>query len=921
MTAKTVAPWVRTRLRTAPGAACALAVLVLLTAFLAAALPRAVDAYETEGLRRALDTAAPSSTTLQLFGSTGSVADDGQSEAVLRPQHLARGQEEFVKVLPEPLRADVAQSSRGVRTADFLPVPRPFRTLLPKMKPPMFRLYAQQGVPEHSTLAAGRMPVASDDTTGATTRIEAAVTTQTAKDLRITPGTVLEVPGQRGPLVVTVTGVVAPRDPAGAYWATEPVTRTPALVLTKDLERFWQAVLLVPPAAGPALRGASGSPETYWNLPPDTSSLTPRDLDALGSAVTYVQNGPGLLDLQGVVGQAGLRTDLGLVLDRYSAVRDAIGPVVAVAAVGVGAVALVVLSMAGGLAATRRRAELALLRSRGGSLAGIGGRLLAEIAVITLPATAAGLGLALWLVGPARTGPALLAALAVALVATTALPLRAVVAHRRPPSGGAREDVVHARPSRRRTVAELTLLVLALGAVVALRRRGATDAGDLLVSAAPVLVGTIAAFLLVRLYPLPLRLAARPVARLRGAIGFLSLARAGRTATTGALPLLALLIALTTAAFGGSVLAGVADTRDRAATLATGSDARVSGPNDAFPLPKGLAEKVRSSPGVRSVVTVQVEYGVELAKSDVGGDSTNITLVGVDPASYDRLSRDRGLGSVPPDLLASTGKGGVGPDGEDAKRVLPALASPGAAAAIGSGTRALSTASGEFRVKVAGVRTGTPAVPAQEFLVVNEQDLTHRVPTVLLAGGDSIDAAALRANVKSVAPPFAVTLWAEERAAFTDSPMQSGAERIYTAAIAAGAGYAVLALLLSLLGTAAERTTLLARLRTMGLTTRQGRRLLGLEALPQTLLAAAGGVAVGWATIELLSPGVNLGQLALAAASDGAAVRGLPLRADAWSLAVPAAAVVAIAAAVAMTQAWWVARRGSINELRAGDSR
>lgn len=43
------APWVRTRLRTAPGAACALGLLVLLTAFLAAAFPRAVDAYETKG--------------------------------------------------------------------------------------------------------------------------------------------------------------------------------------------------------------------------------------------------------------------------------------------------------------------------------------------------------------------------------------------------------------------------------------------------------------------------------------------------------------------------------------------------------------------------------------------------------------------------------------------------------------------------------------------------------------------------------------------------------------------------------------------------------------------------------------------------------------------------------------------------------
>lgn len=43
------APWVRTRLRTAPAAACALGLLVLVTAFLAAAFPRAVDTYESKG--------------------------------------------------------------------------------------------------------------------------------------------------------------------------------------------------------------------------------------------------------------------------------------------------------------------------------------------------------------------------------------------------------------------------------------------------------------------------------------------------------------------------------------------------------------------------------------------------------------------------------------------------------------------------------------------------------------------------------------------------------------------------------------------------------------------------------------------------------------------------------------------------------
>ena len=82
--------------------------------------------------------------------------------------------------------------------------------------------------------------------------------------------------------------------------------------------------------------------------------------------------------------------------------------------------------------------------------------------------------------------------------------------------------------------------------------------------------------------------------------------------------------------------------------------------------------------------------------------------------------------------------------------------------------------------------------------------------------------------------------------------------------MAAGTGYAVLALLLALVRAAPERAALLARLRTMGLTRGQGRRLLVLEALPQALLAAAGGTLTGWATIRLLAPGIDLTSVALA---------------------------------------------------------
>ncbi len=154
--------------------------------------------------------------------------------------------------------------------------------------------------------------------------------------------------------------------------------------------------------------------------------------------------------------------------------------------------------------------------------------------------------------------------------------MRAALTHRTVRVHGPREDVTTVRPSRRRTVAELTVLVLAAGAVEALRRSGTSgSAGNQLVSLAPVLVGVIAALVLVRVYPFLLRRLTRPAGRLRGVVAHLSLARAGRTSVSAVLPLLALLTALTTAAFGGSVLAGVSDARDHAALHAVGADARI----------------------------------------------------------------------------------------------------------------------------------------------------------------------------------------------------------------------------------------------------------------------------------------------------------------------------------------------------------
>ncbi|MET9303825.1 ABC transporter permease [Streptomyces cellulosae] len=899
-------PWVRTRLRTAPGTAAALALLVAVTAFLAAALPPALDRYDERGMRRALEDAGPVRTSVQIQTSDADMfLSDGPWEDLLSRERV---EGPFAQLLALPGRAlplDEDQSSAGVRTTRPMKAPDPYLSQ-PDGVAPVFHLVAQGGIAEHSRLTEGRLPKAPDGTGAA--GLEAAVTTETAAKLNIRVGSVVHFTRAEGdPFAVRVTGLVAPREPDGAYWSTIPELGRPHRMATQGPvpSQYWAGALLLAPDAGPALLDTPGAPARYWNLAPDLTALQGRDLDELTSVIASLEGGPLLERVTATVSpHLDVSTDLDDVLGGYEGLWSAIGPLVAVAAFGTGTVAAVVLCMAGGLAAERRRAELTLLRARGASLRGLAGRLLAETAVVAVPATALGLLAARLTVGTGRTAQSVTAAGAVAVIAALALPLRAVAVHRAVGVHTGREDVVRARPSQRRLVAEVTLLAVAAGAVLTLRTRGTSaegdPTGDELVSLAPVLVAVIAALVLVRLYPLPLRGLARPARRMRGVVGPLSLARAGRAGGSTVLPLLALLTALTTAAFGGSVLTGVTDARERAAVFAVGADARVDN------LGEGAAdveERVRRAPGVEDVTPVKVSY-TALAGSQ------RVSLAGVEPDAYAALSGRLDSGAFDADTLKA--------DGEDDDAV-PALGSPAMEERFGDDPFPVILDDGDsFTARIVAVRTWTPALGADDFLVVDGSALRAGLepPTGLLVTGDAPDAAALK---KAAGGDAQVRLRSDVVAATVESPLQTGAERVYAAAVAAGAGYAALALLLTLLRAAPERAALLARLRTMGLTRAQGRRLLILESLPQALLAAVGGALTAWAAIRLLAPGIDLTTVAVASGAP-AAGRAL-LRADQLSLLVPALAVVALTVGVAAAQAWWSGRRGAVRELRAGDVR
>ncbi|MFB7620600.1 hypothetical protein ACFC1F_40900, partial [Kitasatospora sp. NPDC056181] len=126
------------------------------------------------------------------------------------------------------------------------------------------------------------------------------------------------------------------------------------------------------------------------------------------------------------------------------------------------------------------------------------------------------------------------------------------------------------------------------------------------------------------------------------------------------------------------------------------------------------------------------------------------------------------------------------------------------------------------------------------------------------------------------------------------------------------AGFALLAVLLTLLRAAPERVALLARLRTMGLRPRQGLALIVAETLPQTLVAALGGGVTALAAVYLLGPAIDLSALVGAPVRTGLEPAVLPVLFQVLGLA-------ALVCAGVLAEAFISGRRQIATELRVGE--
>lgn len=896
------AAWVRTRLRAMPLAAGLAAALAFVAVLLAAALPRALDRGADDAVRSYLEQQGPGPTSLYAGARTLPGPGTPQSlDSVLADLRARTGGGTGIDLAASgPVHGTVTVTPQSLANTEL--------KMMPGDPPPPTKLSLLHlpRVASHARIVEGRWPGGA--AAGAPLPVALAKSAAETLDARV--GTVLKTQSAVGtPFLAEIVGLYAADDPADVYWDGLPCPTAACLTPT------WRVTALVGAEGVERLGEWGGTVRDFWRLPLDTGKVRADRLPGTSAAVASYLAGPTAADLRESTGRAELQvtSELPRLFAQAQARQQAAAPLAALGPAGLAGEALVVLCLAAGLGADRRTAELLLLRARGASRRGIVRRLLAEGAVTVLPAAALATALAFVLLPVPRPGPALIAAGAVTLLALLAFPVRAFVLLSG--RGG--------RAPRRRLVAELLVLAATVAAVVEVGRRGVAPAGtglDPLLVAAPLLLALCGGLLLARLLPVLVRVLSRAAGRGRGLIGFLGLARAARGGSGGSrpsvLPLIALLLAVTTGGFGATVLASVDTSRHQVARAAIGGDAQVAAP-PLGTVPEEFTKAAAGLPGVRTSVPAWVDNWGFLLDTQQG--STQVTVVVADPVTYAQLSRAVGRGRFDPGLLAGGGNGADAP--------LPALFGKGLAARItGGGVRELRFSDDKtLPVRAVGVIDGTPALAgaAANVVVLPAGPTAARLPrtgqaTHWFALG-AVEEVPLRALLGSTVPKgqadaYMVRTGSAGAAALAADPLQASATGLFWGSLAGVAAFALLAVLLNLVRAAPERAALLARLRTMGLRPRQGLALILAESLPQTLAAALGGGLVAAAAVALLGPSVDLSTLVGSAVPTGVRLTVWPVLAQ--SLGLAALLVLTVVAEAAIS-----GRRQITTELRAGDPR
>jgi len=748
-------------------------------------------------------------------------------------------------------------------------------------------------------------------------------TQQTAARYGLHPGSRLTMAVQGGVLVkLYVTAILAERASGSTFWAQDILAGAPQLNTPPGGGLpYWVGGVIADPDQLTTMQNAFSGPgmEISFEYPLDVSHVNADQAQGLYNDLNHmIGTTPALTgDLaataNGLTMTAPLISDLSVFLGTQAAIQTVL-LLLFVSLIVVGAAVIV---LAARMIVLRRAGELAMLRARGGSLRQVAAIMARAALITTVPAALIGAALAIAVV-PGGSASSALGWWLVAVTVAAALagpPLIAAWQHRRPDPAANPARVTTAETGRprvgwRRPVAEVTAFAACIAGLVVLHDQGLPAGGgvDLYLTVTPVLVAIPVVLVVLRLYPLAIRGLLRVTRRGTGATGFVALSRAARSSLTGVLPAFALVLALSLATFAGMVSDGVARGEATAAWQATGADVQIDTGPSSGPV---TTAAVRAIAAVRGVSAATAVWNTNW----LTGGGQSLAVVAVDPASYAAVTGHTPFPAFPPGKVGPAVAGVSGGGALSPAPTVPVLASPAAAAILGSTPAELFSLypMGPFKVRIAGTLATTPALPGGGAFVVMELQTLPGLygqpqPNRVLVTGSGIDDAQLTAVAGKVIPGNVTTFRTTVLAGLTNSPLQHGAAVIIAATIAATAAFGLFIVILGLALGSYERELTLARLTVMGHERATG--LVMTEALPAVLAAIIAGAACALALPRLIGSSIDLS----AFTGTGAPVQFQP---DVSAFALPAAAIVVLALAALTAESRSLRRHGIADMLRA----
>ena len=639
---------------------------------------------------------------------------------------------------------------------------------------------------------------------------------------------------------ILLTGTFDAGQGSEDFWTLNPSILLPKEQLTPNRDIITGTAFVRPGdwSAASTVIGLGGDSYQRVYYPFDVHGVRVSEIDQLRAQLELFTNGPHSLGLP----PAGPDTTSAIRLtssspETLAAVMAGVqsaDAVLSVLAVGPCGAALALLFLGCRLLAARRRRAFVLLSSRGADGGLLRSAFALEGLLLSIPAAVVGVGCAFLLLPPDRAGPAL-----VLPVIAAALPAVVLAGSL---SGGysARPELAGVAASRARWIAEVVVLALAAASTVLLYRSdvGSAPGLDPLVAGTPLLLCLGVCLLLIRVLPVPLSALNHLFGRRSGSVNFLGSARSLRDRSALA-PVLALVLGVSMAVLAAVLLSTLRNGVTTASRAEVGADLQI----ESWGLVQADVNAVARIPGVERVATSSTLEAVQLR---VNGIEQGVQVYLVDSAVLGRVQE--GIdGAVP--LPANLGTA----DGRGVPVVVSADLRGSKLSADGSALRAVGSANstsglGRAATWVLADRkyqatftigdTFPEAVFVQLTPAANPSEVERRITVVL--------------------PDAVIQDQAARSSVLLAAPVVGGLPVVMALALALMAVLCAAAVLMTTVANAPARRSLVAVLRILGLPARSVRRLVGWELGPVAVAAVLGGTVTGLALCVLVSQVIDL---------------------------------------------------------------